>query len=97
MIESQMKQFVITCSSDTTLKVFNADDNFSLVASKNYEAPVNDIFQTKDYENNDAFVLSLGNGNIIGVDMGLNTLFTVPSIQGSTVNLLIFIFRFVLL
>jgi hypothetical protein len=85
MIESQMKQYVITCSSDMTLKVFNADENFSTVALKNYEAPVNDIFQTTDYENNEGFVLSLGNGNIVVVDMGLNTLFTIPSFLGSVV------------
>jgi hypothetical protein len=85
MIDQQMKQYVITCSSDMTLKVFNADENFSLVAFKNYEASVNNIFQTTDYENNESFVLSLGNGNIIVVDMGLNTLFTIPSFQGSIV------------
>ena len=68
-----------------TLKVFNADENFSIVANRTYEAPINDIFQTNDYENNECFVLSLGNGNIVGVDMGLNTLFTIPSLLGSIV------------
>jgi hypothetical protein len=85
MIDQQMKQYVITCSSDMTLKVFNADENFSIVALKTYEASVNDIFQTADYENNEGFVLSLGNGNLVGVDMGLNTLFTIPSFMGSIV------------
>ena len=88
MIEGQMKQYVITCSSDMTLKVFNAEENFSIVAFKSYEAPINDIFQTFDYEKNECFVLSLGNGNIVGVDMGLNTLFTLPSMFGSIVKLL---------
>lgn len=85
MIDQQMKQYVITCSSDMTLKVFNADENFSIIAFKTYEASVNNIFQTTDYENSESFVLSLGNGNIVVVDMGLNTLFTIPSTLGSIV------------
>ncbi len=81
--------YALTCSSDNTFKVFNVDDNFSQISSKSYDAPVIDIFQSFDYENNEYFIISLGNGSILGLDMNLETIFTIPSKYGSTVIYLI--------
>jgi WD40 repeat protein len=84
-MSNAIEQFVMTCSSDGTLKVFKSDQ-FENIASKNFDAGVLDIFQTFDYEKTEYLILSLDNGDLIGLNLGLETVFKIPSILGSKVS-----------
>ncbi len=78
------EQFVMTCSSDGTLKVFKSD-TFENIASKNFDSGVLDLFQSIDYEKNQYFIVSLENGDIIGLNLVFEVTFKVPSTEGGKV------------
>ncbi len=82
MVGSSIEQFVMTCSSDCTLKVFKSDA-FENIASKTFDYGVLDIFQSYDYEKTEYFIVSLENGDLIGLNLGLDIVFKIPSILGS--------------
>lgn len=89
MMGSAVEQFVMTCSADCTLKVFKSD-NFENIASKTFQAGVVDIFVSYDYEKNECFIASLDNGDILGLNLGLDIIFKIPSAFNSKVFFSVF-------
>jgi WD40 repeat protein len=85
LISGAMQQFVITCSSDSTLKVFKSD-SFENVATKNFDSGVLDIFQSNDYENTEQFLVNLENGDLVGLNLGFEIIFKIPSQFGFRVS-----------
>ncbi len=49
---------------------------------------MNDIFQTNDYEKTEYFVLSLENGDMIVINLGLDMVFKIPAIASSAVKII---------
>lgn len=81
-VGNAFQQFVITGSSDNTLKVFNVD-TFENIATKTLDAGVLDIFQSVDHEKTEYFIVSLDNGDLLGLNLGFEVVFKIPSLMGS--------------
>ena len=75
---SDNKNYLISCSSDKTIKVYCMEDN-KVVKENNFEDEVMDIKRVKDFDNKIVFIVSLKNGILKGLDELFNELFIIPS------------------
>lgn len=81
-IVDECSTFVITCSDDAFLKVFNLESNLKMIFVNKFRAAVLSCVNVVDYEGNDKFVISLGDGSIQCTDANFKVLFDVPSKYG---------------
>ena len=75
---SNNKNYLISCSSDKTIKIYCMEDN-KVENIINFEDEVMDIKLVKDFEQNKVFIVSLKNGKLKGYNESFNFLFDIPS------------------
>ena len=75
---SDNKNYLISCSSDKTIKVYSMEDNKAVLEQK-FEEEVMDIKFVKDFEQNNTFIISLKNGVLKALNEKFEILFDIPS------------------
>ena len=75
---SDNKNYLISCSSDKTVKVYCFEEN-NVVKIQNFEHEVMDIKMVNDFNKNRVFIISLKNGKLFVMNEGFNPLFEIPS------------------
>lgn len=77
--DNSVEHFAITCSSDHSVKIFNADQAFNQINQFDLGSPVFDIFESLDFDNRDLFLLPLDQGIIQVNDNNFNKVFEIWS------------------
>ena len=75
---SDNKNYLISCSSDKTIKVYCMEAN-QVEKEKSFENEVMDIKRVKDFDNKTVFIVSLKNGILKGLNESFDDLFIIPS------------------
>ena len=75
---SDNKNYLISCSSDKTVKVYCLEDN-NVVKTQSFEHEVMDAKLVNDFNKNRVFIISLKNGKLFAMNEGFNPLFEIPS------------------
>lgn len=78
--------FVITCSSDRSIKVFNATNNYSKIKEIILAEEVFNIYETLNAEGQDIFLATLGNGKIKALNDSFEEIAEITSRFGYTGN-----------
>lgn len=77
--EQIVSNFIITCSSDKSIKVINVEDNFRVIKELNLLNEVYNIYETKNFEKQEVFLVTLLGGKIIVLNNDFNTIFEINS------------------
>ena len=75
---SNNKNYLFSCSSDKTIKIYSMDDN-KVEKTINFEDEVMDIKLVKNFEQKTTFIVSLKNGKLKGYNETFDFLFDIPS------------------
>ena len=75
---SDKKNYLISCSSDKTIKIFCMDDN-SIMKTVNFNDEVFDVKLVKDFNKKSIFIISLKNGALKALNEIFDFLFDIPS------------------
>ena len=75
---SDNKNYLISCSSDKTIKIYCMDDN-NIMKTVNFDEEVFDVKLVKDFNKNSIFIISLKNGVLKALNETFNFLFDIPS------------------
>jgi WD40 repeat protein len=75
---SDNKNYLISCSSDKTVKVYCLEDN-NVVKTQSFDHEVMDVKLVNDFNKNRVFIISLKNGKLFAMNEGFNPLFEIPS------------------
>ena len=70
--------YLISCSSDKTIKVYCMDNN-SVLKTLSFESEVMDIKLVKDFDKKSIFIVSLKDGKLKGLNETFDFLFEIPS------------------
>ena len=70
--------YLISCSSDRTIKVYCMDNN-SVLKTLSFESEVMDIKLVKDFDKKSIFIVSLKDGKLKGLNETFDILFEIPS------------------
>ena len=75
---SDNKNYLISCSSDKTVKVYSMEDN-KIVTEQKFDEEVMDVKLVKDFEKRNTFIVSLKNGVLKGLNESFQIIFDIPS------------------
>ena len=78
-VVNEFTHFVITCSKDKFIKVFNLENNLSIVFVKQFKSIVSDINNVADFEGKDCFIITLSDGNILCTNDNFEELYEIRS------------------
>ena len=82
---SNDKSYLISCSSDKTVKVYDIEGN-NVVKVQPFEDEVMDVKLVNDFNKNRVFIISLKNGKLFAMNEGFNPLFEIPSRFKTTIT-----------
>lgn len=80
--------YIITCSMDMSVKIFNFENNMSNIFQKSFGGPVLDLYNVLDFEGRDRFLVSLGGGMVVCVNDVFETVFEIESKNNSEVRMI---------
>ena len=75
---SDNKNYLISCSSDKSIKVYCMEDNV-VRKTQPFESEVMDIKLVKDFDRKSIFIVSLKDGKLKGLNESFDILFDIPS------------------
>ena len=76
---SDNKHYLISCSSDKSIKVYQMEEGGKVVKTKILESEVMDIKLVKDFDKKSIFIASLKDGKLKGLNESFDVLFDIPS------------------
>lgn len=80
--EAVNANYILTCSLDGSIKIYDGDKGFSLIKELPIAAPVYDLVVAKDINEKDRFLVTVNNGTIQVKDENFEPLFMIPSRHG---------------
>ena len=82
---SDNNNYLISCSSDKTVKVFSIEGN-KVVKAQPFEDEVMDVKLVNDFNKNIVFIISLKNGKLFAMNEEFNPIFEIPSRFKTTIT-----------
>lgn len=76
---NEYSNYVITCSKDKFIKVFNLEADLNMIFVKQFSCSVHDVFNVTDFEGKDCFIVSLSDGSLSCVNGNFENLFEIKS------------------
>lgn len=83
---NESSNYVITCSLDMNVKIFNFEINMNIIFQKSFGKPVLDLYNVTDFEGRDRFLVSLAGGMVVCVNDVFETVFEIESKNNAEVR-----------